>query len=201
MHSRHDLVWLDADGWAAVGARWGEYDWPLIVRRRDVDLAEDCISVGLALPPDADGVKQRVALQVKRAHVKQHRRPLPLSEALHAAPERWRGELAALAAQVPALAFGSLAMQAFTGLPYLREASDIDLLIAPRTRDELTSGLAALSAYHDRLPLDGEIVFPNGDAVAWKEWLQAGGARVLVKSLSGVHLERPDTLLATLEQP
>jgi phosphoribosyl-dephospho-CoA transferase len=201
MHSRHDLVWLDADGWAAIGARWGEYDWPLIVRRRDIDLGKDCISVGLALPPDADGVKQRVALQVKCAHIKHHRRPLPLAEALHAAPERWRSELAALAAQVPALAFGSLAMQALTGLPYLRESSDIDLLIAPRTSDDLTKSLAALSECHERLPLDGEIVFPNGDAVAWKEWLQAGGARVLVKSLSGVRLERPDSLLATLEQP
>lgn len=195
MHSRHDLVWLDADGWNASGVeQW--LDWPLIVRRRDAGLAEDQISVGLALPPKDDGSKPRIALNVRRAHIKRHRRPLPLAETIHAAPERWRLELASLAAQVPALAFGSLAMQALTGMSYVRESSDIDVLIAPRTKEELTTSLAALS--EAQLPLDGEIVFPNGDAVAWKEWMQAYGGRVLVKTLSGVRLERSETLLAML---
>jgi phosphoribosyl-dephospho-CoA transferase len=47
------------------------------------------------------------------------------------------------------------------------------------------------------LPLDGEIVFPSGDAVAWKEW--AGAERVLVKRASAVRLAPVAELLSTLE--
>jgi phosphoribosyl-dephospho-CoA transferase len=51
------------------------------------------------------------------------------------------------------------------------------------------------------LPLDGEIVFPTGAAVSWKEWLGAGPARarVLVKDAGAVRLAHMADLLATLE--
>jgi phosphoribosyl-dephospho-CoA transferase len=44
-------------------------------------------------------------------------------------------------------------------------------------------------------------MFPNGAAVAWKEWISAGqaGARVLVKELGAVRLAPAADLLATLE--
>jgi phosphoribosyl-dephospho-CoA transferase len=48
------------------------------------------------------------------------------------------------------------------------------------------------------LPLDGEIEFPSGHAVSWKEWLGQGHAadRVLAKHLDTVALLRRDQLLA-----
>lgn len=213
MYSRHELVWLTAAGWQAARAaapgqdaalaRWQREDWPAVVRRRDAGVADDIVCLGVALPPDADGVKCRIALQASTAGVSRSMRALPLADAAAAAPPAWRDGLRALAADAQALAlraYGSLALQACTGLPYLRPSSDIDLLLYPRSAGELRTGLALLAEHGRRLPLDGEVVFPSGAAVAWKEWLDAGraGARVLVKERGAVRLDHPAALLASL---
>jgi phosphoribosyl-dephospho-CoA transferase len=92
-------------------------------------------------------------------------------------------------------------MQAITGQSYLTPASDIDLLFVPADAASLRAGLALLEQYAALLPLDGEIVFPSGEAVAWKEWISAGrhDARVLVKDAGAVRLAPMAQLLATLE--
>ncbi|MFA9219271.1 MAG: phosphoribosyl-dephospho-CoA transferase MdcG domain-containing protein, partial [Sphingomonadaceae bacterium] len=97
--------------------------------------------------------------------------------------------------------YGSCAMQALTGLSYLHPASDIDLLLYPADRQQLDAGLSLLATQAQSLPLDGEIIFPDGAAVAWKEWLQAlaNNSRVLVKRLHTVQLAQPAALLAMLE--
>jgi phosphoribosyl-dephospho-CoA transferase len=77
--------------------------------------------------------------------------------------------------------------------------SDIDLLFFPANRNALDAGLALLERYSAVLPLDGEIVFPSGDAVAWKEWLNAD--RVMVKDAVTVRLAPTAALLATLDAP
>ena len=63
------------------------------------------------------------------------------------------------------------------------------------------AGLALLERHAATLPLDGEIVFPSGAAVAWKEWLSASRneARVLVKDAGAVRLAPMAELLMTLE--
>jgi len=214
MYSRHELVWLNAAGWQAARAaaapgqdaplaRWQHEDWPAVVRRSDASVADDIVCLGVALPPDADGAKCRIALQASTACVSRSMRALPLFDAAAAAPAAWQDGLRALAADAHGLAlraYGSLALQACTGLPYLRPSSDIDLLLYPRSAGELHTGLALLAAHSRQLPLDGEVVFPSGAAVAWKEWLGAGrpGARVLVKHSGAVCLARPEALLASL---
>jgi phosphoribosyl-dephospho-CoA transferase len=94
--------------------------------------------------------------------------------------------------------FGSLAMQTLTGERYLGDSSDIDLLLRPRDHAQLAAGLALVASHAGRLPLDGEIEFPLGHAVSWKEWLGActdPADRVLAKRLDAVALLRRDTLL------
>lgn len=213
MYSRHDLVWLTAQGWKEAAATvrpgdlaslalWERQDWPAVVRRRDVGQPAGSVSLGIALPPAAaDAPKERIGLRVSAQHVARHAQALPLGEAMAAAPEAWRAGLAALDGAGMALrAYGSLALQAITGLPYLTPRSDIDLLLAPRSRGELDAGIAALSRHAGALPLDGEILFPQGVAVAWKEWRDArDGMRVLVKTMDAVRLDARATLLATLE--
>jgi len=121
----------------------------------------------------------------------------------------WRGALGSLEAQAAAQGialrvYGSAALQVLTGQAYLRDTSDIDLLVQPRDRAQLDATLALLCAYADTLPLDGEIVFPGARAVAWKEWAaalrSAPGTRVLVKEIKGVSLVATNVLLATLEE-
>jgi len=47
--------------------------------------------------------------------------------------------------------------------------------------------------------LDGELVFPDGAAIAWREWVahrEGRAAQVLVKRLRGVALESPGACVA-----
>ena len=227
MFARHDLIWLSAAGWSAqlaalspvassspaspAGAapdallRWRDNDWPLIVRRREPDSPADIVCAGLAAPPDpATGVKLRIPLRVNASHIARHERPLPLLAALNAAPSGWQSAFATLADRAAGFdmrVYGSFAMQALTGQRYLRPSSDIDIAFYPRNAGQLDAGITLLAASAPHLPLDGEIIFPNGQAVSWKEWHAASDstARVLVKAASAVQLRTPAALRAELE--
>ena len=220
---RHSLVWLTAAGWeaalasarpehAAALAQWQRNDWPAVVRRFDAspkaadaadaaDAAASDICLGVPLPPDAAGVKVRIALRVAPSHVARASAALELRSALMAA-DPWHDGLAALSDAVPTLrVFGSLAMQTLTGLQYLSPSSDVDLLFHPDSRRQLDTVISLLARHSEHLPLDGEVVFPGGVAVSWKEWLAAitHPAKVLVKELRTVRLADTASLLVTLE--
>lgn len=197
--------WQDADAWR-------RHDWPAVVRRPDEQaLPNECakIALGLSSVPSenqAGGSRKRIALVASPEDVARSAMPVLLSDAMASAPDRWRDGLAELAAAgqragVTLRAFGSLAWQHLTGAPCMTARSDVDLLFHPASVQQLDAGLALLAAHASHLPLDGEIVFPNGDAVAWKEWRQArassAGCRVLVKHLCGVRLV-PAAALLTL---
>jgi phosphoribosyl-dephospho-CoA transferase len=209
---RHTLVWLTADGWhAAIAAalpehqaamaQWQSADWPIVVRRLDAEASADEVCLGLPLPPDATGLKVRIPLRVPAAHIARTTNAIPLQSALPAAGD-WRANLAALCEEAPGLRiFGSLAMQTLTGLRYVSPSSDVDLLFHPTSQQQLEYGVALLARHAERLPLDGEIVFPGGAAVSWKEWRMAMAhpAKVMVKELRSVRLADTASLLATLE--
>jgi phosphoribosyl-dephospho-CoA transferase len=99
--------------------------------------------------------------------------------------------------------FGSLALQTLTGLPYLTPSSDIDLLLTPASLRQLDDVMRLVCAAAEQLPLDGELVFPGGQAVAWKEWANAAragdGMRVLAKDMRGVRLMTQAELRMLLE--
>lgn len=213
MTSRHDLVWLTPAGWSAALARapapqhaalltWRDHDWPAVVRRQEPGVDDATVCLGIPLPRTF-GVRQRLALTASRGAIARVQAPVALADALAVAPPQW---LAALVAMQRAFAafdlrvVGSLAMETLTGQAYLRAESDIDVLLQPRTMLELHAGATLLEQHAGWLPLDGEIVFPDGDAVAWKEWIAArrDRARVLVKSLRSVRLSEPADLAARL---
>lgn len=216
MYARHELIWLTPDGWQAAArgtpqqrlaiARWAAQDWPLVARRAEPGAGADQVCLGLALPPDPhSGEKIRIALQVSADGVARNAAPLPLRQVLEVLPASWQAAAAALADAALGLnlrAYGSAALQALTAQAYLRPSSDLDLLLSPVYYVQLRAGMALLQKYAPLLPLDGEIIFPQGHAVAWKEWLgtEASGARVLVKQADGVRLLDRQHLLDTLRQ-
>jgi phosphoribosyl-dephospho-CoA transferase len=208
MTCRHDLVWLTRAGWHAAVTTdpghgdalrdWYEHDWPAVARRQDASAGDDVICLGMPLPLSS-GVRQRLSLAAHVDHIARRTAPVTLADALAAAPPPWLAGLVALARDAAGMdlrVYGSLAMASVTGAPYLRPESDIDLLLRPSTRAELRAGLGLLARHAAVLPLDGEIVFPSGDAVAWKEWIAArrDHARVLAKSLHAVRLLDPALL-------
>lgn len=221
MFYRHNRIWLSSQGWqhacAAVDAvhlsdlqRWAENDWPLVVRRSDVGHEVETIAVGLALPPAAHGGKKiRIPLSVHPTDIARHEAPLLFANVASALPVVWLPAFTALShelitAQLEFRLYGSLALQAMTGLPYLTATSDIDVLFYPSTHAQLQQGLHLLTKYAQSLPLDGEIVFPSGHAVAWKEWAEAvkspDKVKVMVKSMRTVSLLDVSTLLSGLEE-
>lgn len=216
MQQRHELAWLTTEGWRIALAaalpqhrssleQWQRNDWPAVVRRDEpgADPARE-LCLGIALPPDANSVKLRIPLRVDLAHIARHAAALPLDAAGEALPSAWRSPYTTLQRQAEGLdlrVYGSLSWQALTGLPCLTPASDIDLLFRPTSEAQLRAGLAMLAMAARALPLDGEIMFPDGRAVSWKEWLaaEAAQARVLVKDRQVVSLMRRETLLESLE--
>jgi phosphoribosyl-dephospho-CoA transferase len=116
----------------------------------------------------------------------------------------WLAQGQELKAQVRV--YGSYGWQFLTGMPYVRAGSDLDLSVhAPDLHaalqaldwlaqtvalGEVGSGGRAPSA---RLPLrvDGEIVFPQGQALAWRELQQlrqGAVAQALVKDRHSLRL-------------
>ncbi|WP_373987554.1 malonate decarboxylase holo-[acyl-carrier-protein] synthase [Duganella sp. BuS-21] len=206
------LVWLNQAGWrAAVAAQpqheaallqWAAQDWPAVVRRMDANVDADVVCLGLPLPPDANGRKVRLALSARLDDVAKVSRAVVLRSTVRSSGA-WRGRLSALCDEAEASdlrVFGSLAMQALTGLQYVSPTSDVDLLFQPVCRRQLDDGVALLARHAQHLPLDGEIVFPGGGAVSWKEWRLAmtHPAKVLVKEMHTVRLADTASLLATL---
>ncbi|WP_050462030.1 malonate decarboxylase holo-[acyl-carrier-protein] synthase [Herbaspirillum autotrophicum] len=225
MLPRHNLVWLSAVGWQQALAQaapsdraalmqWQAQDWPAIVRRHDADAGPGQLCLGVALPPDRNGHKRRIALRVSHAGVTRQLAALSLDQVVQgsavinapAIPAAWREhlplllqELRQLPATLTLAVYGSFALQVLTGQPYVQASSDIDVLLRPISVPQLQATLALLIRHAAWLPLDGELVFPGELAVAWKEWARATSAdRVLVKRAADVVLMRVDALLATL---
>ena len=215
---RHDMAWVDRDnGWRIIdqfanrGIRALLHDWiaarfPFVVRRQSEcgARAPDVLALGLALPPLAG--KQRIALEVP-ANAIARIAPAPalevVSERITAhsrAPLLLLQELA-MQSRVEFRVFGSAAWEALTGLAYLSNQSDLDLLWHPQDATQLARSLEILERWQRATGIhaDGEIIFPEHEAVAWREWsYRRDTASVLVKRLNGVALRTRADLLHRL---
>lgn len=188
-------------GHAQAGLQhWAAHDLPLVVARQD--RAAPALTRKLGLPlPQAWG-RLRLSLQVLSTQIA---RVAAFPDARTVAPLLLPPTQAALhdlcdglhAIGVTTRVYGSYGWQWLTGLRYVRSGSDLDLLmevpdlaIAPTTADAV---VARLSTWGSAAPrLDGELVFDNGSAVAWREWRawRSGQTQqLLVKRADGVALQ------------
>ncbi len=186
---------------------WATHGWPLVVTRQppartstqtgDGATPPTLLTLGLAAP--LRWGRQRLFVRVAASAV-QRVGAFPLAadmaDALPAATQTdWRSLCTALqAAGVTARVYGSHGWQALSGLACVREGtSDIDLLLPCATPEQADAVAALLARAPARLPrIDGECIFADGAAVAWREWAawRAGATRqVLVKRLHGAALE------------
>jgi phosphoribosyl-dephospho-CoA transferase len=208
--SRHDWLWLVPDWHRRLAARlapqdaeilgsWIRANRPLVVGRSQPGDDPDSLRLGLALPR-----KRRIGVQISRAAIRAHASPLTLTQTLSAAPALWRPALAELAMELEesgeeACVFGSLAWQYLacsTDITYLTADSDLDLLFRPSSWESLLRLTSVLQRFQDRHSaprLDGEIVLPDDDAVAWRE-IANHPAKVLAKGMTGVRLRDPSDI-------
>jgi phosphoribosyl-dephospho-CoA transferase len=149
-------------------------------------------------------------LAVAATAIAEHRPPLPLRKALGAAPLNWQKPLGELAAELEeageeACVYGSLAWQywaANSGLAYLTANSDADLLFRPMSWGAVLTIIGFLERFqrqHHAPRLDGEIVLPDGDAIAWRE-ISNHPAKVLAKRLNAVRLRDMDSVRNVFEE-
>jgi len=208
---RHDLVFVSPEGWRAMLAtrgelaadplvtRWSDRGWPA-VRRRAMPGEASGVALGLPLPPAAG--KKRLCLLLQSDDIVSVARPPLLKDARASAPRLWwpaldRLDELAFRHAVEARAFGSLAWRALTGLDYLTDRSDLDLLLdvgGDTDLDRLVSDMAAIET-DAPMRLDGELMREDGAAVNWREFY-AGSGEVLVKSIEGVRLLDRDLFIS-----
>jgi phosphoribosyl-dephospho-CoA transferase len=211
---RHELLHVAPDVWASALAQrpalanlplleyWAQRDWPVIVRRRAEGEDPGMVPVGVPLPPAAG--KCRVALVLPPGGILQRSYPpLLLRAAAKVADAGWQATIAALLVLgtrtgVEPSAFGSLLWEHLTGLAYLSPQSDLDVLWqVPADFDVLALVFGIAQVQRDApIRIDGEVIFPDGSAVNWRELWNANRsghwaedrATVLAKTMEGVRL-------------
>ena len=211
LFGRHDRVYLSPDAPAsALKAedaqtrescfKWARSGLPFVARR-----AENALNGGVALAVRFPGTsKPGVALAAGAAAVAQRLPPLPLREAVEAAPVAHRQLLRDLDAKasgngVILRVYGSLFWQATAGAAYMTAQSDIDLVFSPDTAAQLDAMLAILveAARYSPVRLDGEVMFPGRRGASWRE-LAAGRGQTLVKTPHFVFLAPVEELRRSL---
>ncbi len=194
---RHRLVYLDPVRWDEILATHATLraipvvvDWvaaghPLIARRPVCEDIAGLVPLGLPLPPSLG--KQRLAVAVPPDAILSDAPPPLLSNALRSAPVAWQRTVAALIALDPETrCFGSLAWAYLTGLSYLSETSDLDVIWQVANGDDAARLATSLVRIDTDAPmrLDGEIVTPTGLAVQWREFA-SDAPELLVKAAEG----------------
>ena len=206
---RHSLARLDVDHWSAalqqpwdVQARdciayWAAQQLPLVVAQQPISLAPDRITLGLAAP--LRWGRRRLNVQVPISGLLWLDQ-FPIASSIGCLlPVDARGPWQELcchlvAAGVELRVYGSYGWQHLTGLDHVHPGSDLDLLMwvpDARSADRVVQTLRAAPLAKPRL--DGELIFADGSAVAWREWLAWRTGRsecILVKRLAGPTLER-----------
>ena len=188
-------------------ADWARLRRPVIVRRRIAGDSLYSVPAALPLPPCLG--KLRLAFSFSSDAAVVALPPVPLRDAAPAAPVKWQPILAALldlgeAIEITPRVFGALLWQHTTGLPYLTDRSDLDLLWSisdERSAALLVERLLKLDA-SSPVRLDGELELADGAAVNWRELAQTvanATAEVLVKTMDGVEVRTSAGLFRNAE--
>lgn len=191
--ARHELA---AD---PLVARWTDHGRPLVVRRVAHGDAPG-LPLGLPLPPSAG--KRRLSFVVQPADVMSVDLPPTLRTVGRTAPCAWWPTFDLLESladryRIELRVCGSLAWSALTGLDYLTDRSDLDLLLYVNGGTDLGGVTASLAAMELAAPMrfDGELIREDGAAVSWREF-HGGAPSVLLKTLGGISMIEPGRFAA-----
>lgn len=177
---------LTPDAWEQAVAEGGDIatlrDWvaqghPLIVRRPCLSDDGKAAHLGLALPG-----KRRMAYRIPLEHVR-----------FVEQPPRWEGDIPGMEGFTLRL-FGSHAWQALTGLSYVTEASDVDLVVDIPNREEWERFLTLRVDLPAQPKIDLEVILQGDASFSWREYVGAA-EDILIKSNRSVWLERKGRLV------
>lgn len=176
-------------------AHWVDKGWPLVARRAAP--GEDSgVPLGLPLPPGR--TVRRIPLLALQDEIVAITAPPTLCSVRAVLPSSWSRtlehlDLLRVLHAIELRVCGSAAWRSITGLDYMTDRSDLDLLVYIRSETdvrEVTAGLAAIEAAAS-MRLDGELIRTDGAGVNWREF-HSGAPQLLMKTVSGVSLIEPD---------
>ena len=208
---RNVLVWLTAPGWDRVLAsdwdvqalsilhHWALRALPLVVCRQRVENFPPTISLGLPAPSVWD--RRKLALEVTPIEVGRVGRfpsfeqfeqfeqfkQFESCEAFIAAINEIRFNDPGFEGSIQV--YGSFGWETLTGMAYVRPSSDLDLRVEVPDHETAAAVARALNALQLPMRVDGELAFPDGSAIAWREylqWVEGKVDRMLVKSRTSV---------------
>jgi phosphoribosyl-dephospho-CoA transferase len=199
---RHQLVYpvtekLEEEGLKKEILEWFQKGFPGIVRRPC--FAENKkICIGVPFPPSMG--KLRLACDLPMEKIAAIKKPPTLLECRKSLPDDSAGALEKLQFELDkkklkAYAVGSIAWETLTGINYVTENSDIDLLFIVENKNEFKDIDAILEHWHSEInrKCDIEIMLSNGNGFLWKEHKQSNG-EVLVKGNMKVFRASPEQL-------
>ncbi len=185
---------------------WIDAGRPLVAARQAS--AASGVVLGLTLPT-AQG-RKRLGVLVEPRDISVVRAPLSLADCLQRLPTHEAEALRGLERNMGRLGvvpgvYGSLAWEALSGEGYRHSESDVDLICDVASVGQAEACLRLLADGAAALPcgLDGEIRFPDGCAVAWRELAAVWGkadAKVLVKGGVDVGLLPLSVVLEQFEE-
>jgi phosphoribosyl-dephospho-CoA transferase len=205
---RHQLAWLSSQAWEQVLAKpwdevsgaclmhWCHHGLPLVVTTQ-ASPGLDHEHMALGLPAPLQWQRRRMSLMVLRSQAAKWGAFPELNELCKHLPEHQRPAWQALADDLKAMkrtarVHGSHGWQLLTQLACVRKGSDIDVTVSV---DGLASADVVAARLHQshgpEMPIDGELVWPDGRAVSWREWQAWRAGRVksiLVKHIHGHRL-------------
>ena len=210
---RHQLVWLTESAWNNVRNRawdsqaracidhWAAHRLPLVITRQPGDLEAGVIAVALSAP--VRWQRRRLALRIARSEVAYFDEFPAAEKAAALLPDALQGRWDSLCAQlthagVTARVYGSYGWQLLSGLDHVRASSDIDLWLSVSDGKQADAAAECLRQFtSETVHVDGEIMFNEGAAVAWREWLswRSGGVKgLLIKTLDACSLVQTPAL-------
>lgn len=147
-------------------------DVPCIVRRGRVK--NNRIPVGIVHPKRIAENRLRAAMDISRDEIRVVVRPyevirnlkLPRNKCMEAILNIYH---MAKAMDVQIGAFGSVALEIMTGLPYTDQNSDLDILIKPTGREKLQFFFQKACEMYPKVQMDFEMELPNGYGVKLNE--------------------------------
>ena len=201
---RNQLLCVDSVGWALIEAHewdeqartifshWRTHQLPLVVCRQGAETPPDIVCMGLPSPQQWS--RRRMALTVSPEHLTAHADFPSLAQVVQA--NQWGAAAIELSDAIARLdvnahVYGSHGWQWLTGLAYLHEASDLDLSLTVNSWDMASQLVQRLANTSIHCRVDGEIVFPQGKAVAWRELyqlIQGKTSQVLMKDRHSLKL-------------
>lgn len=187
--ARHALVRLDASTWQTIAERnwddearaciahWAQQDLPLVVTRQRAELSQNQVALGLPAP--LQWSRRKIALDASRDALAAGGSWPDLAEIADALASTHLPALDIALQKIAtnAVVYGGYGWQHLTRLTYVHGASDLDLLIHVRDDAHADEVLAVLESSDSIIRLDGELIWPTGEGIAWREWLAMRAGR------------------------